>query len=213
MKYINKLGLSLIFIIIFHLVGLVGFLLPNYHDFFFAFVPFHLLLMGFILIANQEEFSNKLVQAILVIAIIGYFIEVIGVASGLIFGNYQYGQTLGYKLIDVPPIIGVNWLILVFCVGSVIEKHLKFSRNLRSLIGAAVMVTIDFLIEPVAVKFDYWNWADAFIPFQNYIAWFIISFLMIRFYYQIDFLKTNKVAFTLLISQIIFFIVLNLTMS
>ena len=70
---------------------------------------------------------------------------------------------------------------------------------------------IDVLIEPVAVKFDYWSWQDQIIPLQNFVAWYIISFLMLRAYYELEFRKTNNVAGTLLICQIVFFIVLNLT--
>lgn len=211
MRYLDKSGVSKIFIIVFHLVGLVGFLVPHMEEFFLSFVPFHLLLMGAILIVNQREFNAKLWQGIAAIVIGGFIIEVIGVATGSIFGNYHYGATLGIKVADVPLIIGINWMMLVFSVGAVLKRHFKHLRNLKSLIGAAILVFIDILIEPVAMKFDYWNWQDASVPFRNYVAWFIVSFLMLRAYYQFEFRKTNKVAFTLLISQIIFFIVLNLT--
>lgn len=211
MRYLDKPGLSIIFIIIFHIVGLVGFILPEHQEFFMSFVPFHLLLMGAILLANQKEFTPKLWRGVVAITVGGFVIEFIGVATGKIFGVYSYGATLGYKLADIPLIIGVNWFVLIFSVGAVLKKHLKHQRNLKSLIGAAILLGIDILIEPIAIKFDYWAWKDAIVPLQNFVAWFIISFVMLRAYFEMDFRKTNKVALTLLISQIVFFIILNLT--
>ncbi|MEO5910156.1 MAG: carotenoid biosynthesis protein [Pelobium sp.] len=211
MRYLDKSGLSKIFIVIFHVVGLVGFILLEYQEFFLSFVPFHLLLMGAILLANQKEFTTQLWKGVAVITIGGFVIELIGVSTGKIFGVYSYGATLGYKLFDIPLIIGVNWFILVFSVGSVLKKYFKHQRNLKSLIGAAILVGIDILIEPIAIKFDYWAWKDGIVPLQNFVAWFIVSFVMLRVYYEIDFTKTNKVALLLLTSQVIFFIVLNLT--
>jgi bisanhydrobacterioruberin hydratase len=211
MRYLDKSGLSKIFIIIFHLVGLIGFLLPNYHDFFLSFVPFHLLLMAGILIANQKEYNKNFWMCTVAIILAGITVEIIGVATGAIFGNYTYGQTLGFKVADVPLLIGVNWFIIVFCVGAVLKKYFKHQRNLKSLIGAFILVMMDVLIEPVAIKFDYWSWQDSIIPLQNFVAWYIVSFLFLRAYYEIDFRKTNKVAGVLLISQTLFFIILNLT--
>jgi putative membrane protein len=213
MRYLDKPGLSIIFIIVFHIVGLLGFIFSEYQDFFLSFVPFHLLLMAAILIANQKEFNKAFFLGMLTVMIGGFMVEVVGVATGAIFGNYSYGQTLGYKLADVPLIIGVNWFVLVFSIGAVLKKYFKHQRNFKSLLGAFILVLIDVLIEPVAVKYDYWSWVDSFVPLQNYVAWYIVSFILLRVYFELEFRKTNKVAATLLICQIVFFAVLNLTIG
>ncbi|HEX7366874.1 MAG TPA: carotenoid biosynthesis protein [Pelobium sp.] len=211
MKYLDKPGLSKIFIIIFHIVGFIGFSLPHLHDFFISFVPFHLLLMATILLINQKDFRKEFWFGLLFVYLSGYLVEVVGVSSGAIFGTYAYGNTLGVKVAQVPLMIGVNWVILVFGIGAVLKKHLKHLRTLKSLVGAAILVFIDFLIEPVAVKFDYWSWADSTIPLQNYIAWFLVCFILLRVYYELEFRKSNPVALTLMVSQVLFFIGLNVT--
>lgn len=211
MKYLDKPGLSKIFIIIFHIVGFVGFSLPHLHDFFISFVPFHLLLMVTILLINQKDFRKEFWFGLIFVYLSGYLVEVVGVSSGAIFGTYAYGNTLGIKVAQVPLMIGVNWVILVFGIGAVLKKHMKHLRNLKSLMGAAILVFIDFLIEPVAVRFDYWSWADSAIPLQNYVAWFFVCFILLRVYYELEFRKSNPVAFTLIISQVLFFIGLNVT--
>jgi len=211
MKYLEKSSLSNIFIVIFHVVGFVGFSFPKYHDFFISFVPFHLLLMAGILLANQKEYNKKFWLCASFVLVFGYLVEVVGVATGSIFGFYNYGETLGIKLANVPLMMGVNWFLLIFAIGAVLKKYFRHQRILKSLIGAAILVFIDVLMEPIAVKFDYWSWQDSFIPLKNYVAWFIISAVFLRIYYELDFRKTNPVAFTLLISQILFFLGLNLT--
>jgi putative membrane protein len=40
-------------------------------------------------------------------------LEVVGVKTGLIFGEYKYGSTLGIKLFEVPLIIGFNWVFVI----------------------------------------------------------------------------------------------------
>ncbi|RKD20114.1 hypothetical protein BCY91_00365 [Pelobium manganitolerans] len=211
MKYLEKTGLSKIFIIVFHLVGFVGFSIPHLHDFFISVVPFHLLLMAAILLMNQRDFSKNFWMGLVFIYLAGYGVEVVGVATGAIFGSYNYGETLGLKLAQVPLLIGVNWVILIFCVGAVLKKYFKHQRNIKSMLAALILVFIDFLIEPVAIKFDYWSWTDLFVPLQNYVAWYIVAFILMRVYYEIDFKKSNPVAMTLLISQVLFFIGLNVT--
>lgn len=211
MKYLEKRGLSKIFIVVFHLVGFVGFSLPHLHDFFISFVPFHLLLMAAILLINQKDFKKEFWLGLIFVYVSGYLVEVVGVSSGAVFGTYAYGNTLGIKLAQVPLLIGVNWVILIFSIGAVLKKYFKHQRNLKAIVGSFILVFIDFLIEPVAVRFDYWSWADSTIPLQNYVAWFFVCFVLLRVYYELDFRKSNPVALTLLVSQVLFFIGLNVT--
>ena len=45
--------------------------------------------------------------------------EILVVSYGIIFGNYKYGEILGYKVLGVPLIIGINWCILSLIKGVV----------------------------------------------------------------------------------------------
>ena len=46
------------------------------------------------------------------------------------------------------------------------------------IFGAALMVALDFFIEPVAPVFDYWHWNAGFAPLRNYIDWFVVSLVL-----------------------------------
>jgi len=113
-------------IVLFHLVGLFGFLNPAWEVFFIKLVPYHLLLMLLIMIFTVEDRSYNLLKFALLVYLAGYLIEVLGVNTGLIFGNYRYGSALGLKVWEVPLLIGVNWLILVYCTGIFLQSvHVK----------------------------------------------------------------------------------------
>lgn len=211
MIHLEKASLSKIFIIIFHLVGFVGFSLPQYHDFFLSFVPYHLLLMAAILLANQKEYNKNFWAALVFVYVSGYLVEVVGVSSGSIFGVYHYGETLGVKVANVPLLIGVNWFIIVFGVGAILKRYLKHQRTLKAALGALILIALDFLIEPVAVRFDYWSWENSEIPLQNFVAWFFVAFVLLRVFYELEFRKSNPVALTMIVCQFLFFLGLNLT--
>ena len=206
---LNKAVICSFLIVIFYTVGLIGFLSPSLTPLFLKLVPFHLLLMVILLIVSHRQKNKEFKLFLLVAYLAGYLIEVIGVNTGYIFGSYQYGQTLGIKLAAVPLMIGVNWVIMIYSTGVTIS-YLKIRNHVvRALIGAFFLVFMDILIEPVAIRFDYWSWADLNIPFQNYVAWFIFSFCMMLFFFARKFRKKNPAAIVLLVSQLVFFAALN----
>jgi len=206
----NRNLLCSLIIILFHIVGLYGFLTPAFNGLFIKLVPFHLLLMLLLMILTVNDKSADLIKFAIVVYLAGFFIEVIGVNTGLIFGNYTYGAALGIKLWAVPLLIGVNWLILVYSTGVfLVYLNLK-NRWLLSILGAGILLVMDFLIEPVAIRFDYWSWYGGFIPLQNYLGWYIFSFFLFLFFSGLNFRKENKAAVVLLFSQIAFFLALNL---
>ena len=207
---LNRIQLCSILMVLFHIVGLYGFLISELEVLFIALVPYHLLLMLGLLIYSTDDFSKNIKIFAVIIYLAGFFIEVIGVNTGLIFGNYSYGQALGLKVLSTPLLIGVNWLILVYCTGVLLE-YLKIKNSLIfSLIGALILLGIDFLIEPVAIRFNYWSWSGGEIPLQNYIGWYIFSFLLFFVFKGLDFNKNNKAAIVLLFAQIGFFLGLNM---
>ncbi len=173
-------------------------------------VPYHLLLMLLLMILTVNDRSADLIKFSTGVYLAGFFIEVIGVNTGQIFGNYTYGSALGVKLWATPLLIGVNWLMLVYCTGAFLQKFNFKNRVLFSALGAAILLGIDFLIEPVAIRFDYWSWFEGIIPVQNYLGWYIFSFLLFLFYSGLNFRKENNAAIVLLFTQFCFFLALNL---
>jgi putative membrane protein len=207
---LNKTIICSILMVLFHLVGLYGFLNSELEGLFIALVPYHLLLMLTLLFVSTGDYSLNIRIFAIIVYLAGFFIEVAGVNTGLIFGTYSYGEALGVKLFSTPLLIGANWLILVYCTGVFLEQFKLKSSFIFSLLGALILLSIDFLIEPIAIRFDYWSWAGEEIPLQNYLGWYIFSFLLFWVFRGLDFKKQNKAAIVLLVAQVGFFLALNI---
>jgi uncharacterized membrane protein len=199
---------STLLLIIIHIAGVIG-LNSVYKELFLALTPANLLLSATLLIVNHKEFNTSFFLFFLISFVGGYLIEVAGVHTGLIFGNYSYGNSLGIKLYNVPLIIGLNWFILSYCAGVICNK-IKSNPYIKSGVAAFLLVIIDVLIEKIAPEYDFWSWSGGVIPLQNYIAWFVISFLIILTFYKLNFEKTNKLAPSLFIIQLVFFTLLDM---
>jgi len=207
---LNKKVTGSVIIVFLFTLNLIGLLNPTFTPHVLLLFPFHLLLLLATLVWAHRDKNQDFKLFILVTYLAGFLIDVIGVNTGYIFGSFQFGETLGFKLADVPLAMGFYWVILIYSVGSSIA-YLKIQNHaIRALIGAFLLVFIDILMEPVAVRFDFWKWENMSIPFQNYVAWFVFTFCMLLFFYARKFKKQNVTALVLLISQLIFFITLNL---
>jgi bisanhydrobacterioruberin hydratase len=169
------------------------------------------LILSFLLVLYPEykQRNNSVILWLVSVAVITFFIEVIGVSTSLIFGSYKYGNTLGVAVLEVPLIIGFNWAIIIWG-SSELADRLKFNRLIKVLIAASAAVLIDFLIEPVAMKFNYWQWSGSVIPYRNYIAWFVIALFFSSSYFYFKQKSSTTLPIHFYITQIIFFGGLNL---
>lgn len=204
----KRLSLSILLLIIIHLAGIIG-LHSSYRNLFLTATPFNLILTAFLLVYNHKDLNRSFFIFLFLSFIIGYFVEVIGVSTGMIFGHYYYEETLGFKILNVPVIIGINWFILTFCAGVICDK-IKSNIYIKSCIAGVMLVIMDFVIERIAPEYNFWYWDHGIIPVQNYIAWFVVSFLLLLLFYKLNFSKVNKLAAAVFIIQIIFFAVSGL---
>jgi putative membrane protein len=134
---------------------------------------------------KQKKFSNSLIFWLILTYFSTFLIEAIGTNTGLIFGNYIYGDIFKLKLFETPILIGLNWIVV--CLGSLaiatklqlyLFKKPAFSiyqNTFLTLSTASIATIFDFFLEPVAIRYGYWNWQNSIIPVSNYIWWFIIS--------------------------------------
>ncbi|NJO02355.1 MAG: carotenoid biosynthesis protein, partial [Bacteroidia bacterium] len=97
-----------------------------------------------------------------------------------------------------------NWLTLV-CITGTIAHLSRRPLYQKIILGALLMVIMDFFIEPVAIRHDFWAWNHPYVPLQNYLGWFFTSVLLLYFFFRADFSKVNKIAIPLYIIQILFF--------
>ena len=167
------------------------------------------MVMAAVLLLYFHEPKNLKSWLVFSSIVLGTFLaELIGVNTELIFGHYEYGPALGFLIWGTPWVIGLNWLALIYCVSALakpIRDHWYFP-----LLGAAVLVAFDWIIEPVAIATGMWSWTGGSVPVKNYMDWFLISgflFLLIRIF-KIE--LNNRIAGVLLGMLFVFFLVLNI---
>ncbi len=207
-SFIQNLKFKVFIIAVLHVVGLLGFLNIIQIENFEKLTPFNLLIGAGIMLSHYKVLNKTTAFFLFVIFWWGYLVELIGVKTEMIFGTYNYGESLGIKVLDIPLMIGINWIIMVCSTAAITEK-LPFSNiYLKAFFAALLMVMLDFLIEPFAMKHNLWQWANNTIPFQNYIGWFICGFLMQVFFFRLSIPRNNWVGVWLYVIQALFFLIL-----
>jgi putative membrane protein len=199
--------ISVFIIWLFHLCGMVGISYGN-KEFFLAFTPINLFISFVLLFVNQKQLESKELKSAFLIFFIGMISEILGVNYGLIFGDYVYLDNLGFKILGVPVLIGVNWIILTFITGSLSSFIFK-NKYVSILMGAILMIGLDLLIEPVAPLLGFWIFDLQKVPLQNYIGWFVIG-IITQALFQFKIAEKELTFSThLLIINAIFFAFLN----
>jgi putative membrane protein len=202
-------NIAIALVIMFHVVGLIGFLTPSLRLLFMQLVPYHLALMMVLLVLAHRPINTQFILFVLLILIMGFTAEWLGVHTTRLFGNYAYGNTLGLKFDGIPLTMCINWFLLIYCTGVTLQKSRLKNSWVRILAGSLLLVLLDILIEPVAVKFNYWHWASNQIPIKNYVCWFLLSAVLLFVFEKFEFKKQGVVAIVLLVAQFVFFGVLN----
>lgn len=196
---------------IFHLAGMVllnwssGFLYSLALD----FVPINLILTSLVVIKFQKEYSSRFWTFMIIAILSGFFAEMAGVNTGLIFGQYQYGEVLGPGILGTPWIIGLNWFLLSYCVLCVLD-FFPWPAWIKFFLAIGMMVGLDYLMEPVAMHLGFWTWEDGNIPLQNYIGWAVLSGLIFLQPFISSFQRRNRVAAAAYIIQLLFFLLQNI---
>lgn len=106
---------------------------------------------------------------------VGMFAELIGVNTGIIFGDYSYSDTaLGIKIFGVPLLVGIMWLLVTVSAWQ-ISMLGGFSKVGTTILASSMVVIFDLLLEQYATSFNLWNWQNGEIPLLNYVSWFIVA--------------------------------------
>lgn len=220
-----KFSFEQVFLILTSIIFAVGFL---GHIFSLTFPLMKLLtpyvLLGFSLFFVYYIFNlrNKLILYWLGITyIVTLLLEITGVKTGNIFGDYMYGNTLGLKVFSVPFIIGLNWVFVILgaielakyvVFHSLPDIQKKFQYIVIPLLASIFATLFDVILEPVAIVLDYWKWiekgsSDLFpAPLQNYITWFVIAFVFSLFYVVLKIEKSILILKVYFLIQLVFFL-------
>lgn len=128
-----------------------------------------------------------------VVFVVSLTLEAIGVATGLVYGQYHYTDKLGPRFLGlVPYLIPVAWYMMMYA-SLVIADRLTPSRwpsGWRTVavaaVGGLVMTAWDLVMDPMMVAGGHWVWetggAYFGIPIHNFFGWWLTTFLSLAIY-------------------------------
>jgi putative membrane protein len=117
---------------------------------------------------------------------VGLAAEAVGVATGLPFGDYAYADRLGPKLLGVPVIVPLAWVMMAW-PALLVARALVGPRSAAvPLVAAGVLASWDLFLDPQMVDEGHWTWTPPFtalpgvpdIPAQNYLGWLIVALVI-----------------------------------
>ena len=163
-------------IAVFHFVGILLLGGPWSSD-FVMLTPLNLLLLSVVYLITSDKVKRPLLYALP--ALMGFLVEMLGTNTGFPFGEYSYSSILGPGLLGTPFLIGVLWWVLLRSFNDVFSR-ISSNKTIISLATGLGMLLLDIFIEPVAIGLGFWAWQAAEVPLENYMAWFVLSFVFTR---------------------------------
>jgi bisanhydrobacterioruberin hydratase len=208
----------------FHGFGLIGML--NQIPFFINNTATNLVVCFLLILYTHRKINLPFISFLIFAFGIGFLAEIIGVNTGYLFGNYSYGNLMGPKFLGVPYLIGVQWLVTLYCCCMAFAFLQRYAQrtleaqgmfkakkgyNFSFLIDVAfIAVFFDWVLEPVAIQLNYWAWLpNGDIPSFNYLCWFICSIPIAWCFKWCQVYEFNKFAIHLLMIQVLFFLILR----
>ena len=113
----------------------------------------------------------------------GLAVEAVGVRTGIPFGQYDYSDTLGAKVLGVPLVVPLAWTMIAY---PVLLAARRLSRRWAPLVGGFGMAAWDVFLDPQLVADGRWVWADPEpslpgidgVPLTNFAGWLVSGTLL-----------------------------------
>lgn len=208
-KAFNKTHIAIFTIWLFHVSALIGILLFDQTSWFISKTPLNLFLCFLLLAWVFPLRKQKEILLFGALFLAGMLAEIIGVQTGVLFGDYTYGDNLGPKFYGVPLTIGTNWAVLTFITGCIANTWTG-SPSFRVIAGVALMLFLDLLLEGIAPPFDFWEFSGGVAPIFNYICWGLLALLMQIAYNYLKIKGNYRFSLHLFLAQALFFLVFYL---
>ena len=129
--------------------------------------------------------GGRRVGWLLGVALIGFAAEVIGVHTGVPFGDYHYTGGLGPTVADVPIAVGLAWLMMAQPAACVAERIWSGRRSLV-VVAAIALASWDVFLDPQMVDAHHWRWHHpdprlpgiTDVPLSNFGGWLLVSLVV-----------------------------------
>lgn len=193
----------------FYLVGLLLYMIPYTRSLFISITSLSLFFTIALVLLFQRDWRIKTVIWFAFIVLSSFLIEMLGVESGELFGQYRYERGLAPMINGTPLIIGFNWLFLVYASNNIV-RIFDSRAWVRILSGSLLMIFYDLILEWVAPYMAMWHFQLGYPPFQNFLVWFLAALLYHTGFEVLKIKSDNLPARFLFGIQILFFVLIGI---
>lgn len=136
-------------------------------------------LPAFIAAVKQQGFAKGL-GVFLGLGALAFVFEAAAVKTGLLYGTFQYSDSVGYRVLDTAP-----WLVAVavppIMLGAFWTADKITQSKWRVLVSGFITVLIYSTIAPGVTRMEIWQWETPGmffgVPLQAFVAWFVLGLL------------------------------------
>ncbi|MBM9468896.1 carotenoid biosynthesis protein [Nakamurella leprariae] len=127
----------------------------------------------------------RAVLYLLVTAVPGFLVEVLGTHTGIPFGDYTYSDVIGPRLLSVPIVVALAWTMLCWPAACAARALVRSPLG-RVLLGAWATTAGDLFLDPQLVSLGAWTWHDPSphlpgvptVPLSNYAGWLLVTLVL-----------------------------------
>jgi bisanhydrobacterioruberin hydratase len=130
---------------------------------------------------------RKGILVLFVFSVIPILVEMLAVLTGFPYGGFVYGESLGWLLFDIVPLV-VSLAYLPILLGSLFYASRKNNHLfLFILISSIFNMFVDLVIDPAAVHIGFWsydfNGIYYGVPFSNFLGWLVTGLVYSALFY------------------------------
>jgi uncharacterized membrane protein len=119
--------------------------------------------------------SGRAALELLALTAYGYVLELVAIH---LFASHSYGRAWVVAPLGVPLAVAMVWAALI---GSAMALSARTGRRTvsgRAAVAALIAMSLDLLMEPVAVRIGLWRWTPPGpwlgVPIGNFVGWAVI---------------------------------------
>jgi uncharacterized membrane protein len=125
--------------------------------------------------ARRALGGRRAAVELVVLAAYGYALEA---AAIRVFSSHTYGAAWALAPLGVPLAVAMVWAAIIASAMALAARTGARSAPARAGIAALIAVSLDLLMEPVAVRLGLWRWTPAGpwlgVPVGNFVGWTVI---------------------------------------
>jgi uncharacterized membrane protein len=135
--------------------------------------------------ASTTGRTSYALALLLIAGLGGLLAEILGVHTGIPFGTYTYAGGLGPKVLGVPLVVGLAWLMMAHPASSVAAR-LAPHPVMRWLVAAWALASWDVFLDPQMVNAHHWSWQLPAahlpgiddVPLSNFGGWLLVAIVL-----------------------------------